>query len=50
MPDLRDLGENDREKFNKIVMEGRGQMPASQGIVSPQELDQLWAYVRSRAR
>jgi len=33
-----------------MVMEGRGQMPAWQGTVSPQELDQLWAYVRSRAR
>ena len=50
LPDLRELGENDREKFNKMVMEGRGQMPAWQGIVSQQELDQLWAYVRSRAR
>ena len=50
IPDLRDLGAGDREKFNKMVMEGRGQMPAWQGIVSPQELDQLWAYVRSRAR
>jgi cytochrome c55X len=50
IPDLRDLGANDREKFDKIVMDGRGQMPAWQGIVSPQELDQLWAYVRSRAR
>ena len=50
IPDLRDLGANDREKFDKMVMEGRGQMPAWQGIVSPQELDQLWAYVRSRAR
>jgi hypothetical protein len=25
-------------------------MPAWEGIVSPQELDQLWAYLRSRAR
>ena len=50
IPDLRDLGEKDRAKFDQMVMEGRGQMPAWQGIVSPQELDQLWAYVRSRAR
>jgi mono/diheme cytochrome c family protein len=50
IPDLRELGANEREKFNKMVMEGRGQMPAWEGIVSPQELDQLWAYVRSRAR
>ncbi len=49
-PTLRELGANDRAKFDKMVMEGRGQMPAWQGIVSPQELDQLWAYVRSRAR
>jgi mono/diheme cytochrome c family protein len=50
IPDLRELGENDRAKFDKMVLEGRGQMPAWEGIVSPQELDQLWAYVRSRAR
>ena len=50
IPDLRELGASDREKFDKMVMEGRGQMPAWEGIVSPQELDQLWAYVRSRAR
>jgi hypothetical protein len=31
-------------------MNGRNQMPAWQGIVSPEALDQLWAYVRSRAR
>ena len=50
MPDLRELGANDRERFDKMVLEGRAQMPAWQGVVSPQELDQLWAYVRSRAR
>jgi quinohemoprotein ethanol dehydrogenase len=50
MPDLRDLGENDRAKFDEMVMNGRNQMPAWQGIVSPEALDQLWAFVRSRAR
>jgi mono/diheme cytochrome c family protein len=50
IPDLRELRESDREKFEKMVMEGRGQMPAWQGIVSPEELGQIWAYVRSRAR
>ena len=49
MPDLRDLP-NDRTRFDTMVLEGRNQMPSWQGIVSPQELDQLWAYVRSRAR
>ncbi len=50
IPDLREFGANDRAKFDKMVLEGRGQMPAWQGIVSAEELDQLWAYVRSRAR
>jgi mono/diheme cytochrome c family protein len=50
IPDLRELRESDREKFNTMVMDGRGQMPSWQGIVSSQELDQLWAYIRSRAR
>ena len=49
MPDLRDLA-NDRAHFDKVVMEGRNQMPAWLGTVTPQELDQLWSYVRSRAR
>jgi mono/diheme cytochrome c family protein len=30
------------------VAEGRGQMPAWQGTLSPEEIDQIWAYVRSR--
>jgi quinohemoprotein ethanol dehydrogenase len=50
IPDLRELGANDRAKFDEMVMNGRNQMPAWQGIVSPEALDQLWAYVRSRAR
>jgi mono/diheme cytochrome c family protein len=50
IPDLRELGESDRAKFDKMVLEGRGQMPAWQGVVSAQELDQLWAYVRRHAR
>jgi cytochrome c55X len=50
IPDLRELAASDRAKFDTMVMEGRGQMPAWQGIVTPEELDQLWAYVRSRTR
>ena len=50
MPDLRDFGPDDRARFNTIVLEGRGQMPAWEGVVSPQEIEQLWAYVRRYAR
>jgi mono/diheme cytochrome c family protein len=50
IPDLRELGPNDRGKYDKVLLEGRGQMPAWQGVISPQEIDQIWAYIRSRAR
>ncbi len=50
MPDLREIRQDERPKFDTMVMNGRSQMPAWQGIITPQELDQLWAYVRSRAR
>jgi len=50
IPDLREFGANDRAKFDRAVLDGRGQMPAWQGVMSPEEIDQLWAYVRSRAR
>jgi mono/diheme cytochrome c family protein len=33
-----------------MVLDGRGQMPAWRGMVGEPELDQLWAYIRSRAR
>jgi quinohemoprotein ethanol dehydrogenase len=50
MPDLKEQRADGRSRFDQIVMNGRGQMPAWQGIVGPDELDQLWAYIRSRAR
>lgn len=50
IPDLRELGAGDRARFDEAVLEGKGQMPAWQGQLSAQELDQIWAYVRSRAR
>jgi len=50
IPDLRELGPGDRARFNQAVSDGKGQMPAFQGQLSEQELDQLWAYIRSRAR
>jgi len=50
VPDLRELGAGDRVRFNQVVLDGRGQMPSFHGQVSEQEFDQLWAYIRSRAR
>lgn len=48
--DLRELGPEDRPKFDKTLEEGRGQMPSWDGQFTAEELDQIWAYIRSRAR
>jgi mono/diheme cytochrome c family protein len=49
IPDLKEQKADGRVRFDQMVMAGRGQMPAWQGIIGSDELDQLWAYVRSRA-
>jgi len=49
MPDLKEQKADGRARFDQMVMAGRGQMPAWQGVIGRDELDQLWAYVRSRA-
>ena len=47
--DLRKFHADQRERFNKFVMEGKGQMPAWQGTLSDTDVDALWAYVRAHA-
>jgi len=47
--DLRSLSADERARFDKSVTEGKGQMPAWGGQLGAPELDQLWAYIRSRA-
>lgn len=49
MPDLKQQKADGRARFDQMVMNGRGQMPAHQGVIGREELDQVWAYVRSRA-
>jgi mono/diheme cytochrome c family protein len=48
--DLRKLTAADRSRFDKFVMDGKGQMPPWRGTLNEQEVDQLWAYVRANAR
>ena len=50
VPDLRQLRADERVRFEQMVLEGRGQMPAWEGQLSADEIDQIWAYIRSRAR
>jgi mono/diheme cytochrome c family protein len=50
IPDLRELPADARARFDEAVKNGRGQMPAWEGQLTPENFDQIWAYIRSRAR
>jgi mono/diheme cytochrome c family protein len=47
--DLKLLHEDERPRFDKSVMEGKGPMPPWRGTLGPAELDRLWAYIREYA-
>jgi mono/diheme cytochrome c family protein len=48
--DLRKLHPNEKGRFDAVVLNGKGtQMPPWQGTLGPEEIDQLWAYVRENA-
>jgi mono/diheme cytochrome c family protein len=48
-PDLLQLKPNERARFEEAVKDGKGQMPPWAGVLSAEEIDQIWAYIRSRA-
>ena len=47
--DLRRLHADERPRFDKATKEGKGQMPAWAGVLDAKQMDQLWAYIRSKA-
>ena len=47
--DLLKLGPDERARFDQAVNDGKGQMPPWGGVLSAEVIDQLWAYLRSRA-
>jgi mono/diheme cytochrome c family protein len=49
-PDLKKLSADERDRFDKMVDNGKGQMPAFAGVLSEDDKAAIWAYVRSRAR
>ncbi len=50
VPDLRSYGADERKKFDKMMSEGKGQMPSWEGVLSESEQNEIWIYVRSRAQ
>lgn len=45
--DLRTFPQNDKERFVRSVMNGKGAMPAWGGTLKPEQIDLLWTYIGS---
>jgi mono/diheme cytochrome c family protein len=48
-PDLKSLRADQKAYFDERVRNGKGQMPAWDGMISDEEIGNIWAYIRSRA-
>lgn len=52
--DLRKMKASQKAKFKKVVNEGRrgpkGEMPAWADILTPEEVNDLWAYVKTKGK
>jgi len=46
---LRRLTANDRARFENSVRNGKNQMPPWKDVLSAEEIDQLWSYIRANA-
>ena len=49
-PDLKLLRADQKAHFDAMVRNGKGQMPAWEGMLTEEEIDGIWAYIRSRAQ
>jgi mono/diheme cytochrome c family protein len=47
--DLRRLTAKDRERFDSSVRNGKKQMPPWKGVLTDEEIDQVWYYIRDNA-
>src|SRR5580693_10417666 len=47
--DLRKLKADERPRFDNSVRNGKNQMPPWKGVLSDDEIDQLWHYIRAHA-
>jgi mono/diheme cytochrome c family protein len=47
--DLRRLKDNDRARFDYSVRNGKSQMPPWKGVLTDEEIDQVWNYIRANA-
>jgi mono/diheme cytochrome c family protein len=47
--DLRRLKDNDHARFDNSVRNGKNQMPPWKGVLTDEEIDQVWNYIRANA-
>jgi len=47
--DLREFRADERARFEQAVLDGKGQMPPWRGVLSDEQRDQIWAYIRAYA-
>lgn len=47
--DLRKLKADERPRFENSVRNGKNQMPPWKGVLSDENIDQLWHYIRANA-
>ena len=47
--DLRRLTAGDRARFENSVRNGKNQMPPWKGVLSDEQIDQVWRYIRANA-
>jgi mono/diheme cytochrome c family protein len=47
--DLRRLKDSDRARFDNSVRNGKNQMPPWKGVLTDEEIDQVWHFIRANA-
>ena len=45
--DLRRLRAEERPRFETSVLNGKGNMPPWKGVIDPEQLEALWAFIRA---
>jgi mono/diheme cytochrome c family protein len=46
--DLRKLKADERERYRRAVVNGKGQMPPWKGVINDEQIDAIWAYILSK--
>lgn len=48
--DLKQLKADERPRFDRALRDGKGQMPSWEGVLSPEDAENVWAYIQLLGR